>query len=140
VQRREDKRRGNMITTTLISILTVTAFALFLKIPRLVQNHKLYSRNYSDGDCCAVCLCQISDGGKIRTLPGCHHSFHLRCIAPWFNNHSTCPLCRNNVTLPDNNHTHALLHFFRTFSDLFIVLHYLLLPPATNRQSFPLLH
>ncbi|ESW11052.1 hypothetical protein PHAVU_009G261300 [Phaseolus vulgaris] len=127
--------------TTLISMLTVTTIVLVLKIPRLLQNNKLYRRNYSKGDCCSVCLCQISDGGKIRTLPGCHHSFHLHCIAPWFNNHSTCPLCRNNITLLDNNRTHSLLHFFSTFSDIFIALHYLvLLPTATNRDTFPLFH
>ncbi|KAK7354880.1 hypothetical protein VNO80_20440 [Phaseolus coccineus] len=136
--------------TTLISILTVSAIALVLKIQRLVHNNKLYRRNYSDGgsegDCCSVCLCQISDGGKIRTLPGCHHSFHLHCIALWFNNHSTCPLCRNNITLPDHNHTppqlfrDSLLHFFHTFSDIFIALHYLLFPTPTNRESLPLFH
>jgi len=147
-KKRKEKRRGNMVTT-LVFILTVTAFAIVLKI----RSNKVYSRNYGDGgkksegDCCAVCLCEISDGGKkIRTLPGCHHRFHLHCIAPWFHDHSTCPLCRNNITLHDNHHGHpqlfrdSLLLFFRSFSDLFIVLHYIVLPSATNRECFPLLH
>ncbi|WVZ18100.1 hypothetical protein V8G54_005422 [Vigna mungo] len=141
----EEKRRDNMMTILVFLLTVITVFALVLKI-------RSNSRNYGDGgkksegDYCAVCLCQISDGGKIRTLPGCHHRFHLHCIAPWFHNHSTCPLCRNNITLHDNHHSHSqlfrnsLLRFFRSFSDIFIVLLYILLPPATNRECFPLLH
>lgn len=46
---------------------------------------------------CAVCLSEFADGDECRTLPNCNHSFHSRCIDPWFASHSNCPLCRTPV-------------------------------------------
>ncbi|KAL6010489.1 hypothetical protein ACLOJK_000922 [Asimina triloba] len=53
--------------------------------------------DFKDGLECAVCLCEVSDGEKVRLLPKCNHGFHLDCIDMWFQSHSTCPLCRNPV-------------------------------------------
>jgi len=43
---------------------------------------------------CAVCLSEVADGEKVRTLPKCGHGFHVECIDMWFHSHDTCPLCR----------------------------------------------
>ncbi|KAM0884970.1 hypothetical protein ACQ4PT_030665 [Festuca glaucescens] len=43
---------------------------------------------------CAVCLSEVADGEKVRTLPKCDHRFHVECIDMWFHSHDTCPLCR----------------------------------------------
>lgn len=52
---------------------------------------------------CSVCLSQVSEGEKARFLPKCNHGFHMQCIDMWFHSHSTCPLCRNVVTIsPDD--------------------------------------
>lgn len=52
---------------------------------------------------CSVCLCQVSEGEKARFLPKCNHGFHMECIDAWFHSHSTCPLCRNLVSIsPDD--------------------------------------
>ncbi|KAK1375880.1 RING-type E3 ubiquitin transferase [Heracleum sosnowskyi] len=48
---------------------------------------------------CSVCLSQVSEGEKARFLPKCNHGFHMQCIDLWFHSHSTCPLCRNVVTI-----------------------------------------
>lgn len=48
---------------------------------------------------CSVCLSQVSEGDKARFLPKCNHGFHMQCIDIWFHSHSTCPLCRNVVTI-----------------------------------------
>lgn len=48
---------------------------------------------------CSVCLSQVSEGEKARFLPKCNHGFHMQCIDIWFHSHSTCPLCRNVVTI-----------------------------------------
>jgi hypothetical protein len=46
---------------------------------------------------CAVCLSEVGDGEKVRTLPKCSHGFHVECIDMWFHSHDTCPLCRAPV-------------------------------------------
>jgi hypothetical protein len=46
---------------------------------------------------CAVCLSEVADGEKVRTLPKCGHAFHVECIDMWFHSHDTCPLCRAPV-------------------------------------------
>ncbi|MED6170717.1 hypothetical protein PIB30_033682 [Stylosanthes scabra] len=47
---------------------------------------------------CAVCISELVEGEKFRTLPHCNHGFHVDCIDMWFQSHSTCPLCRTLVT------------------------------------------
>ncbi|KAL8113621.1 hypothetical protein AgCh_020809 [Apium graveolens] len=52
---------------------------------------------------CSVCLSQVSEGEKARFLPKCNHGFHMQCIDIWFHSHSTCPLCRNVVTISSDD-------------------------------------
>ncbi|KAM3289753.1 RING-H2 finger protein ATL3 [Capsicum chacoense] len=47
---------------------------------------------------CTICLCEFSEGEKMRLLPKCNHGFHVDCIDMWFQSHTTCPLCRNAVS------------------------------------------
>ncbi|KAI3464061.1 hypothetical protein Pfo_020724 [Paulownia fortunei] len=46
---------------------------------------------------CAVCLCEFSDGDKLKLLPNCGHAFHIHCIETWLLSNSTCPLCRSLI-------------------------------------------
>ncbi|CAL5051522.1 unnamed protein product [Urochloa decumbens] len=59
---------------------------------------------------CAVCLSEVADGEKVRTLPKCAHAFHVECIDMWFHSHDTCPLCRAPVAAAaaDADHLAAL--------------------------------
>lgn len=57
------------------------------------------NEDFKDGLECAVCLCDVVEGEKTRLLPKCNHGFHLDCIDMWFQSHSTCPLCRNLVSV-----------------------------------------
>ncbi|KAI3833013.1 hypothetical protein MKX03_022442 [Papaver bracteatum] len=57
------------------------------------------SSEFKDGLECAVCLSEVEEGEKARVLPKCNHGFHVDCIDMWFQSHSTCPLCRNPVSL-----------------------------------------
>lgn len=60
----------------------------------------------SVADRCCCCICQDQDvavaegggdGGTLR-LP-CSHTFHVRCLARWFEKVTTCPLCRRDMAV-----------------------------------------
>jgi hypothetical protein len=46
---------------------------------------------------CSVCLGALQVGETVRLLPACLHLFHVECIDPWLNAHSTCPICRSDT-------------------------------------------
>ncbi|KAK1610402.1 hypothetical protein QYE76_034075 [Lolium multiflorum] len=46
---------------------------------------------------CSVCLGAFQDGESVRLLPACLHLFHVECIDPWLDGHSTCPICRSDT-------------------------------------------
>uniref|UniRef100_A0A0D3F329 RING-type E3 ubiquitin transferase n=1 Tax=Oryza barthii TaxID=65489 RepID=A0A0D3F329_9ORYZ len=41
-----------------------------------------------------------ADADALPPLPACRHLFHVGCIDMWLHSHSTCPLCRCNVSPP----------------------------------------
>lgn len=47
---------------------------------------------------CAVCVSEFEENEMLRWLPKCDHVFHPECIDPWLASHSTCPLCRANLS------------------------------------------
>ncbi|KAF0934480.1 hypothetical protein E2562_025557 [Oryza meyeriana var. granulata] len=69
-----------------------------------------YARPAADGEgggsksgrcaLCSVCLEDVQAGEMVRQLPACRHLFHVDCIDMWLHSHSTCPLCRCNVSPP----------------------------------------
>ncbi|KAL6876373.1 hypothetical protein ACP4OV_012945 [Aristida adscensionis] len=46
---------------------------------------------------CTVCLGAFQRGETVRLLPVCLHLYHVECIDPWLEKHSTCPLCRSGI-------------------------------------------
>ncbi|XP_050226221.1 NEP1-interacting protein 1-like isoform X2 [Mercurialis annua] len=67
------------------------------KIPKI----KITSNNNMDasGDkaACSVCLQDFQVGETVRSLPHCHHLFHLPCIDKWLLRHASCPMCRRDM-------------------------------------------
>ncbi|CAL4970291.1 unnamed protein product [Urochloa decumbens] len=49
---------------------------------------------------CPVCLEDVEAGEMVRRLPACGHLFHVECIDMWLHSHATCPLCRCQVSPP----------------------------------------
>lgn len=50
---------------------------------------------------CAVCLSEFEEVEILRLLPKCKHGFHIQCLDLWLEHHSTCPLCRQKVSIED---------------------------------------
>eukprot|EP00415_Alexandrium_ostenfeldii_P002169 UN2169 len=45
---------------------------------------------------CTICLSTFRSDSVIVKAP-CQHMFHEECLMGWCKNHSTCPLCRQQV-------------------------------------------
>jgi hypothetical protein len=43
---------------------------------------------------CSICLEGIQQEEQTIVIDSCQHTFHQRCVEPWFLRHSTCPNCR----------------------------------------------
>ncbi|XP_030466974.1 putative RING-H2 finger protein ATL37 [Syzygium oleosum] len=59
-----------------------------------VKGHKISEASLE----CAVCLNYFEDDDTLRLIPKCNHVFHLDCIGKWLASHTTCPVCRANLT------------------------------------------
>ncbi|XP_057541433.1 RING-H2 finger protein ATL73-like [Amaranthus tricolor] len=46
---------------------------------------------------CVICLYEFKEGERVRILPKCNHSFHVKCIDLWLKSHSSCPTCRQSL-------------------------------------------
>ena len=53
---------------------------------------------------CSICLDAIvvDTTGRVE-MSGCHHAFHLGCIAKWLVKQDHCPNCRNIVSDKETN-------------------------------------
>ncbi|KAK8480533.1 hypothetical protein V6N13_031458 [Hibiscus sabdariffa] len=51
-----------------------------------------------EGTECSVCLSEFMEDESLRLLPKCNHAFHVPCIDTWLKSHSSCPLCRANIS------------------------------------------
>ncbi|KAJ0250900.1 E3 ubiquitin-protein ligase ATL42 [Hirschfeldia incana] len=52
---------------------------------------------------CSVCLSKFESVEILRLLPKCRHAFHIGCIDQWLEQHATCPLCRNRVSIQEES-------------------------------------
>ncbi|XP_058213774.1 putative RING-H2 finger protein ATL12 [Rhododendron vialii] len=57
---------------------------------------------------CAVCLSKFEDIEVLRLLPKCKHAFHINCVDQWLESHSTCPLCRQRISVEDLTYSNSL--------------------------------
>ncbi|CAL9100719.1 unnamed protein product [Musa textilis] len=77
----------------------------------VLADHLASNRSFAFASCssggegrraeCAVCLCGLADGDRVRRLP-CRHVFHGECLEGWLHHlNLTCPLCRSELAAPE---------------------------------------
>ncbi len=64
--------------------------------PKLMYAQAKLHKGNSTSSCCSICLADYKDTDMLRLLPDCGHLFHVKCVDPWFQQHPTCPVCRNS--------------------------------------------
>ena len=72
-------------------------------VPSFTYNQEVWHNVTGGGDeaaTCSVCLGAFQAGETVRLLPLCLHLYHVECIDPWLEAHSTCPLCRSGTDDP----------------------------------------
>jgi len=46
---------------------------------------------------CTICLNDIENNQIVREINKCKHCFHVECTDKWFEEHITCPHCRQDI-------------------------------------------
>ncbi|KAJ1259451.1 hypothetical protein BS78_10G156300 [Paspalum vaginatum] len=59
--------------------------------------HNVTGSGGEEAATCSVCLGAFQAGETVRLLPVCLHLYHVECIDPWLQAHSTCPICRSGT-------------------------------------------
>ncbi|KAK1410496.1 hypothetical protein QVD17_37033 [Tagetes erecta] len=67
------------------------------KIPKITVTRDNNLDDSGERVSCSVCLQDFQLGETVRSLPQCHHMFHLPCIDKWLIRHGSCPLCRRDL-------------------------------------------
>ncbi|KAK7330341.1 hypothetical protein VNO77_24531 [Canavalia gladiata] len=62
-----------------------------------LPHHMILKDMKAENTCCTICLQDIEVGEIARSLPGCHHTFHLMCVDKWLVKNDSCPVCRQHV-------------------------------------------
>lgn len=66
-----------------------------------LPSHLITKENKKDASgeniCCTICLQDLQQGEIARSLPQCHHMFHMSCVDKWLIRHGSCPVCRQDI-------------------------------------------
>lgn len=89
----------------LLTLLLSLCFCFYLwRLKRQSAEERGYTRlKYSPqnkkikNDICPVCLEEFRNTERVALCP-CRHSFHVKCLQQWLDQHNTCPMCKASVT------------------------------------------
>ena len=93
--------RPNLSTENTSSQPLKASILEHLPVSRLTPPRAHQHQSSTDTQSCSICFEQVNyeDNKEWMFLQSCTHYFHKECIIPWFQSHSTCPVCRQQVTL-----------------------------------------
>lgn len=82
--------------TTFAQMLNDLDTTLTSSNPTDVNQYKTYTLNEPTSKTCPICLASMGNTllGEIVTELPCKHVFHKACLARWFKDNNTCPLCK----------------------------------------------
>lgn len=58
-------------------------------------------------DTCSICQERLRPFSIIRQIDRCNHYFHQSCIEKWLGEHTTCPLCMQQISSADDENSHT---------------------------------
>ncbi|PPD81633.1 hypothetical protein GOBAR_DD21436 [Gossypium barbadense] len=61
----------------------------------------------SDSDSCVICLDGFRQGQWCRSLVGCGHLFHRKCLDGWLIKVAACPICRTRVRFENEDNCNS---------------------------------
>ena len=50
---------------------------------------------------CMVCFSVYEEGEVKTVIPNCKHDFHFECLESWLGKEKVCPLCKQEVEIPE---------------------------------------
>lgn len=54
---------------------------------------------------CSICRETLAVGSSVQVMPCSDgHVFHVPCLAPWLQNHNSCPVCRHELPTDDDRY------------------------------------
>lgn len=48
---------------------------------------------------CTICLSDFKQDDSVKCMPGCGHTFHSDCLAPWLQKRFRCPNCNLDINM-----------------------------------------
>eukprot|EP00252_Welwitschia_mirabilis_P026569 TRINITY_DN8765_c0_g1_i1.p1 TRINITY_DN8765_c0_g1~~TRINITY_DN8765_c0_g1_i1.p1 ORF type:complete len:206 (+),score=46.57 TRINITY_DN8765_c0_g1_i1:344-961(+) len=66
-------------------------------LPAFIVTKENNKDTFGDDICCTICLQDLQQGEKARSLPHCQHTFHMTCVDKWLIRHGSSPICRQDI-------------------------------------------
>lgn len=76
-----------------------------LTLSDVTSKTEVFAFTSNEGDepqLCPICRVNFQNNDIVRKISHCGHMYHLNCIDNWFNENTTCPVCRHNLLTPEN--------------------------------------
>ena len=92
---------GNMEISVLRPSVTEPEPNIVISHHNIFNNTKIKLKTCDDNELeqCTICLADIENNQIIREINKCKHNFHVECSDKWFEEHITCPHCRQDIRI-----------------------------------------